>query len=251
LDDGATMTPIIIARKPEKKRDGIWIPPLQLPTSADLWIISVNRSIALAALLIAVTRQFIWCFDDDINGRCWLYTDRRRKCAIRRRIDGTPFKTRDGHPTKAAACPRADVKIPMGYEEAKDFPFFAVAEGGPNGLAIVAQALAVGVEHLVAPIVMPSTGANFTEESLAFLQGKSGRIFIDNDPPGRKAAARWARQLREAGINVDGYSFDGLTRTNGEPVTDINHFCEVDVDSDDKHRNAIEDLMNFARRDCK
>jgi hypothetical protein len=169
LHDGSTTIPAVLwVKRPEKpeRLKRIWLPKLQVPTHSDLLVLSATRSIAIDALVIAVTRGFIWSFDDERNGRCWLYTDRRRKCAIRRRIDNLPFTPKNGEPAKAAACSQSDVMIPMGYEEAKLFPFFAVTEGGPNGLAIIAQALASGVEDLVAPVVMPCSASNFTPESL-------------------------------------------------------------------------------------
>jgi hypothetical protein len=239
---------VTVKRLEDRRKKPIWIPRLERPSQADLRRISRSRGeIPIRALVIAVERGFIWCFDDEINGRCWLYTDRRRKCAIRRRVDGEPFQTRSGALTKSAACPNSDMKIPLGYEETAGFPAFSVTEGGPNGLAAIAQAYAAGVEDRVAPIVMPCTGSNFTPESLACLKGKRGRIFPDADPPGRSAAKKWARQLRSAGIVVDGFDFDGLVQINGKPVDDLNNFCKLDPDSDEKHRSATESVMDFAQ----
>ncbi|MGA7130156.1 MAG: hypothetical protein WBZ19_27830 [Chthoniobacterales bacterium] len=55
---------------------------------------------------------------------------------------------------------------------------------------------------------------------ITYLQNKRARIFIDNDKAGQEAAERWAIQLRQANIVVDGFSFAGLLRTNGQPVKD-------------------------------
>ena len=239
--NSATFIAKPVARLPKRQ---IRIPPLQRPTRFDLQNLSASRAICVEALVIAVNRGFLWVFDEKLNGRCWIFTDRRRKCAIRRRIDNQPFQLKNGDRTKAAACADSDMTAPLGYEEAQNFQFFGVAEGGPNGLAIIAQALACGVE--VAPIVMPCTGARFTDESLSFLQGKRGRIFIDNDPPGRDAASRWASQLRKAGIAVDGFSFAQLKRNDGAQVKDINDLCLIDADCHESYSGVLASLMNFA-----
>lgn len=132
---------------------------------------------------------------------------------------------------------------PLCYEEARRFQFFGVTEGGPNGLAIIAQALASGVD--VAPVVMPCTGARFTKDSLKCLQGKIGRIYIDNDAPGREAAEIWAAQLTDAGIYVDGFRFDGLKRNDGEAVEDINDLCRIDVEYDERYGGILRVFDGF------
>jgi hypothetical protein len=74
----------------------ILLPKLDTPTEKDLRILSYKRSIDIIALKIAVERGFLYCFDDVQNGRCWLYSDSRRKCGIRRRLDGKPFRLKNG-----------------------------------------------------------------------------------------------------------------------------------------------------------
>jgi hypothetical protein len=247
LSTGSPMLPVVVATKRiDNKSKTMLLPALEIPTASDLQRLSVCRSIPIASLLIDARRGFLWCYNDEFNGRCWLFTDRRRKCAIRRRLDGKNFKTWSGTLTKAAACAGSIMTSPLGYEEARDFPYFAVVEGAPNGLSVTAQALASGVEDKVAPIVMPCTGSRFTPTSLEWLSGKVGRIFIDDDEPGRKAAAAWAKELRAAGIVVDGFSFHGLIQNDGRPVGDINDLCRIDAGCHEKYSSVLESLMNFA-----
>jgi hypothetical protein len=228
----------------EKK---IFLPPnLSKPTEKDLQILSESRSIGVEALRIAVKRGFLWCFDDEFNGRCWLFTDQRRRCGLRRRLDNKPFRLRSGSEVKCAACPGSDMRGPIGYQEAASYPCIGIAEGGPNSLAVLAHAWASGVEERVAPVCMPSTTANFSESSLAYLQGKRARIFIDDDVPGHVAADRWAKQLRSAGVVVDGFSFAGLVVTDGEAVKDLNDLLVIDCDCWEQFRNQFEAVMNFA-----
>ena len=93
---------------------------------------------------------------------------------------------------------------------------------------------------------MPSTSANFHQSALTYLQGKRGRIFVDNDQPGMEAAQRWADQLRAAGVKVDGFSFIDLYTSDGKPVKDLNDLCRVDADCWEGNHEAIESVMDFA-----
>jgi hypothetical protein len=153
---------------------------------------------------------------------------------------------KNGTETKAAAVAGSEMSGPIGYREAQAFPYVGIVEGGPNALAVIAHAWASSVEDRVAPICMPSASANFSIEALASLQGKRGRIFIDDDKPGREAAQRWAKQLKTADIVVDGYSFDGLIQTGGLPVKDVNDLCRIDADCWENNREVIESVMSFA-----
>lgn len=241
---GAIADPVQIEAQPVEKC--IRLPDLETPTDKDLVRLSETRSIAVAPLTIAVKLGFLWAFTCERNGRCWAYTDERRLCAIRRRIDNQPFCLASGRKTKAAACSGSEMKAPLGYREAKAYPCVAIQEGGPNSLAAIAHAWASGVETKVAPICMPHSGSDFTAEALACLQGKRARIFADNDAPGIKAARRWAAQLRTANVAVDGYSFEGLVQNDGAPVNDLNDLLRVDADCWEQHREVIESVMDFA-----
>src|SRR5260221_2914036 len=67
-------------------REAVFFPPgLCKPTRKDFQALSRSRSINVEALHIAAERGFVWCFDDELNGRCWLFTDQLRRCALRRR----------------------------------------------------------------------------------------------------------------------------------------------------------------------
>jgi hypothetical protein len=219
---------------------------LSLPTEQDLQLLSQSRAIAVDALRIAAERGFIYSFDDKRNGRCWLYTDQRRRCGLRRRLDGKPFRLSDGAHRKVACCWGSEMRIPIGYQEAESFSNLGIVEGAPDALALLAHAWASGVETHIAPICMPSVGANFTDSSLVYLENKRARIFIDNDDDGRKAANRWAAQLQRANVTVDGFIFTGLFTTDGRPVKDLNDLLKVDYDSWEQFRSQVEAVMNFA-----
>jgi hypothetical protein len=238
-------TPESIPAPPPEK--AVFFPPgLERPRKEDLARLSTARSIDEVPLTIAADRGFVWCYDDKLNGRCWIYTDQRRKCGLRRRLDNKPFTLKNGSEAKSVACAGSDMTSPLGLEEARGFPCFGIAEGSPNGLAVLAQAWASGVEARVSPIVMPCAGSNFSETHLAYLQGKRGRIFADNDGPGWNAALRWHAQLQGGGIDADAYSFEGLTKTDGARVKDLNDFCQLDYDCWEQYRTPVEAVMGFA-----
>jgi hypothetical protein len=219
---------------------------MALPREQDLQVLSQSRAIGIDALRIAAERGFIYCFDDQLNGRCWLYTDQRRRCGLRRRLDNQLFQLANGSASKSPACYGSDMKAPIGYQEAALYPCFGVAEGGTNSLSILAHASASGVERRVAPVCMPSTSADFNDLALAYLHNKRARIFIDDDGPGQQAAERWAAQLKSANVMVDGFSFSGLIMIDGRPVQDLNNLLEISYDCWEGSHEKVENIMNFA-----
>ncbi|HKC00452.1 MAG TPA: toprim domain-containing protein [Terriglobales bacterium] len=235
-------------RSAPNERDKMILFPsgLSLPTEQDLQLLSQSRAIAVDALRIAAERGFIYSFDDKLNGRCWLYTDQRLRCGLRRRLDNMPFRLSNGSQCKVTCCPGSDMRTPIGYQEAEGFPSLGIVEGAPDALALLAHAWASSVETHISPICMPSAGASFTDSSLGYLQNKRARIFIDNDDDGRKAANRWAAHLQRANVAVDGFIFTGLFTTDGRPVKDLNDLLKVDYDSWEQFRSQVEAVMNFA-----
>lgn len=229
----------------KRKKKVLFPTGLGQPSEKDCGILWQSRAIGIEATRIAARRGLLYSFDDKLNGRCWLYTDQRRRCGLRRRLDNKPFRLSNGSQPKVACCPGSDMRRPIGYQEAESFPYLGIVEGAPNALSLLAHACASGVETHVAPICMPCAGANFTESSLAYLQNKRARIFIDDDKAGQEAAERWAIQLQQANIVVDGFSCAGLLRTNGRPVKDLNDVLEVDYESWERFCEEIENIMDF------
>ena len=84
------------------------------------------------------------------------------------------------------------------------------------------------------------------EKELRHFKGKHVRIFADADGPGLQAEGRWWHQLEAAGAKVDGYSFEGLLRSNGTPVKDLNDFALIDPDQWEAERDAIEKAFSFS-----
>jgi hypothetical protein len=93
-------------------------------------------------------------------------------------------------------------------------------------------------------ICMASSNADFRPEDLEFVAGKRIRIFPHCDKAGFNAALRWISQLK-ATASVTWFDFDGLTRTDGNSVRDLNDLASIDYDSWETHREAIEGCMIF------
>jgi hypothetical protein len=129
--------------------------------------------------------------------------------------------------------------VPIGIQEAIAYPAVAIVEGGPNALAVLAQAWASSVEDRVAPICMPSSSANFSVSEAGYLKDKRCRIFADNDRPGWDAMMRWAAQLAQY-AKVDGFDFSVLG------IKDINDVCLIDAECWERNRETIEGMMDFA-----
>jgi hypothetical protein len=63
--------------------------------------------------------------------------------------------------------------------------------------------------------------------ALPYFRGKRVRIFPHWDADGFDAARMWEAQLQSVGAIVDCFRPDGLTRSDGRPVEDLNHLCSV------------------------
>ena len=103
-----------------------------------------------------------------------------------------------------------------------------------------------GVENLVAPVAMLGAGLSICDDALRHFAGKRVRVFPHDDEAGRNAGALWAAQLIAAGVEVDGYSFAGLSRADGHSVKDLNDFAHVHPDQWEEQRNIIEEAFSFA-----
>ena len=82
-------------------------------------------------------------------------------------------------------------------------------------------------------------------DALRYFASKRVRIFPDNDKAGQEAEARWAAQLLEAGVDVDGYSFAGFMRADQARVKDLCDFAHIHPDQWEADRKVIEEAFAF------
>ena len=70
------------------------------------------------------------------------------------------------------------------------------------------------------------------------------RIFAHQDEAGQAAADRWTQQLKDTG-RVDRFSFQDLSRSDGEPVKDLNDLLKISTDSYRRNAKGINNVMRF------
>lgn len=218
-------------RKP-KKEDGErplpTLPELRAGTDAEYRRLGKLRNLNPDVLRIANARGFLF-FATVKERPAWIVTDGTRRNAQARRLDGGLWEHIDGK--KAFTLPGSWAKWPLGAEESKPFPFVALVEGGPDLLAFFQYCWAESRLEDVAPVAMLGASMPIHEDALPLFAGKHIRIFPHLDGAGQEGAATWYWQLKRAGAEVDGFSFEGFRMTNGEPCRDLNDMTSIDADS--------------------
>jgi len=222
----------------------IVFPLLEKPTAAELQTLANQRSLPVEALEIAVRRQFLWSYTDPFERtRAWLLTDSTRRLAVGRRLDGQAWQT-SAKGAKSKSLYGSLGNWPIGIKEAAAFPAIGLVEGTPDFLALLAHAWEKGMQTLVAPVCIAGAQMSIPKEALPFFIGKRVRIFVHADDAGMAAAGQWYSQLKD-NSEVDGYSFEGLTQTDGQPVTDLNDLCRISPKSREAHRQEVESLLDL------
>ena len=236
---------------PERRPE---LPKLSVPTFSELRQLSEGRGIGVQALRIAAGRKFLWTYEDGREGRAWLITDRARRLAIARRLDGKPWEYRNGEfvvnpadRSKTKNIYGSQGNWPLGILESEPFPAIALIEGAPDLLSVFDHASAAGVQHLVAPICLSGASQYIADSALPHIVGKRVRIFAHDDEAGYTAAARWKEQLTGTAALIDIFEFSGLIRIDGNPVSDLNDLLQIAPHSVEQNRETLETLMDFAR----
>ena len=216
-----------------------WAGQLRAGSSDELHITAVDRNLAVEAAELTQARGLLRYWDSD-EGVAWVITDSTRANAIGRLLNRKPW--RGGF--KAKNLLGSAAKRPIGLREASSHERIALVEGGPDTISAFHHALVDASHETLGVICMPSSNADFRPEDVEFVAGRRIRIFPHCDKAGFKAALRWIDQLKGT-ASVTWFDFDGLTRTDGKPVGDLNDLASVDYDSWEIHREAIEGCMIF------
>ena len=213
------------------------LPPLNLPTLADCEAIAACRGLLPRAVLNAAADGMLFVCEQWRGARCWALTDASRWNAFFRRMDGEPFTLADGTTAKTLGIKGGFVSWPVGLPLATehDFKCLAMVEGAPDALAayqILCESRALitdGASKAAGVLSMASAALSIPDECLPFFAGRRVRIFADVDDKnqGHIAAARWERQLEEAGAGVDSFDLRGLFQADGKPVEDLNDACRM------------------------
>lgn len=229
--------------EPEKPREKPELPAMDEGTPAEHRQLVSLRSLNIEAINLALGRGLLR-FCDSREGRAWCVTDADRWAAQARRLDGERWQRLTGRP-KAWTLAGSRASWPIGFADAVTRERVAVVEGGPDLLAALHHAWASGCEEETGVVAMIGAACRIPPECRPAFAGKRVRVFVHSDAAGMKAARKWAAQLAEAGARVDGFSFAGMTKADGQPVADLNDMAEIGADSWEANRAEIEGALKF------
>ncbi len=236
--------PLVGSTNPDQnshKKVWDWRAALRTGIERELEALAENRNVSIEGVRIAQVRGLLR-FIDSLEGVAWVITDGCQMQAIWRRLDGKIWK----NGAKAKLLPGCSGKRPIGILETESFPAIAVVEGGPDALSVLGHAYGDSCEGALGVVCMPSGNADFEEEDLRLLAGKTIRIFPHADRPGVNCGNRWLAKLALVAGHVDVFDFSGLTTTDAKPVKDLNDLGYVDYDCWEENRLAIASCLNFA-----
>ena len=210
-------------------------------TQAELNTLARLRGLSVAGVALASERGLLR-FGLFRGQRAWFVLDASRRVIQARRLDGQKWTAN----AKAWTLAGSQAAWPVGIGEAEKFSAIALCEGSPDLLAACHFLLAENRERDCAPVAMLGGCARIHPDALPLFARKRVRIFRHTDTTGEEAANRWAEQLAEAGAEVDAFRLDGLRRTDGEPVNDLNDLAAIHPDDLETHRSLWE-LFSHAR----
>ncbi len=205
-------------------------PPRDTGTEAQRQRVAETRHLSPEAVSLALSLHTL-TFGTVRGLPCWILTDAAGRVAEARRVDGLPF------PAEGAALPRRKAHTlpgsrkswPVGAAVLRRIPNFRtllLVEGGPDYLAALHFAAALGRWDVLPLALLGRGGHKIDPQAIALMRGRRVRIYphADADGGGLASARAWATQLTtQGGCTVDTYQFDdALRRVDGRPVKDLN-----------------------------
>lgn len=226
----------ILRPHPPKEKKPLKLPALDRGTRDDLEQVARTRGLQSYAVEIAV-RVGTLRFGRVCGERSWILTDASGKLAEARRLDGKPFETvgslsaRKAH-TLAGSSKSWPCGLTLSEDPPNHSPTVLLVEGGPDYLAALDFLVRFKAQGF-RPVAMLGKSNGISSEALDLMAGRRVRIYPHHDPGegGMGAAHQWAEQLAGVGCKVDGFSFAGLTMSDGQPVTDLNDILFADEES--------------------
>ena len=200
-------------------------PALHVGTDAEFATLGARRHIGEAGLRLASGRGLLR-FGQWRDRAAWFVTDDTGQNLQTRRLDGQPWP----QGCKALTLPGARAAWPLGASQATGFRVILFCEGSPDLLA---------AHHFIAveqrtddagAVAMLGASLTIPPDALPYFAGIRVRFFPHADSAGRASVARWAHQLAQAGARVDAIALDGLRRSDGSPVKDLNDLTQVHPD---------------------
>lgn len=220
------------------------LPPLRLAKEGELEALAKLRGFRVpvleaaqaAGLLRFIPAERTW------GAVSWAVTCPSLRVVEARRLDGLPFPERRWTDKNGAhTLPERKCHAWAVTAQAKAWPVnlavvagcraVAFCEGGPDLVAALHFIEREGAPDVAAVAMLGAANARLAAECLPALSGKRVRIFAHDDAAGYAAAARWARQLREAGADVDAFSVATLERHDGRRGKDLCDLLAIGPDS--------------------
>ena len=226
--------------------------PLVLPTKAarrgtqrEINEVAQSRRLDPDAVSLAQSLNTL-TFGEVCGLSCWILSDEFRRVAEARRMDGKPFAQVGSLPRRKAHTLRGSSKSwPVGaavLARLSRIRAVLLVEGGPDYLAALHFSIMFDKWDLL-PVAMlgRESGSQIAPEALELLKGRRIRIYphADRDGKGVVSAEKWAVQLHKHGCELDLYKFDGLVRSDGRPVKDLND--AACIRSEQKHE--LQDIL--------
>lgn len=218
-----------------KPGDGPKLPTLRKGSVSEIDALAKMRRLHFDAVSLAVSGDALR-FADVCGFPSWILLDDSRKIAEARRLDGRQYPAiGDLAQRKAHTIKGSSKSWPCGVAMlARPRPKFRavlVVEGGADFLAALHFAITRDVWD-VWPVAVLGRGAasRIDPQALELLRGHRIRIYPHSDPDGGGVAraAVWFHQLRAVGCDVDYFTFEGMTRRDGKPVSDLNDAALID-----------------------
>lgn len=212
----------------EEKRKELKLPELDEGSPEEIVQLAKSRGLWEYAVEIALKLDFLR-FGRVCGSRSWILRDESGRIAEARRLDGKPYGAYKGLPERKAHTIAGSQKSwPLGLSAKPgtypDETAILLVEGGPDYLAAFDFMARKRVSNMQ-PIAILGKTNRIDKNALTELSGKRVRMFPHTD--GMCAAETWANQLNDVGCEVDAFTFDGLVRCDGRPVTDLNDLLLV------------------------
>ncbi len=212
------------------KRNTVDLSGFHMGSKEELQQLRDSRPYLLEGLKYASERGVL-LFGSIGENPVYVVTDRARRLAEARRIDGKTFLQGN----KSHCIQGSSKSWPIGILEAKEYPVIALVEGIPDFLHAHAAILHEQAPHFekmhevsCAPVAMLGAGCSIDPEAIRHFKNKRLILFPHKDEAGQEAVQRWGNQLYEAGIkDIALFDFEGAVTCAGEPVKDLYDTLEL------------------------
>ena len=198
-------------RRESLKPEALQLPPLREYSQSIAQAVADSRGLNITAVEFAYHWLKTVVFAKVCEEPSWILTDSSNRSAEARRIDRKPFPAigtlgeRKSHSLRGSSKSWPVGILPAGFEKPwlkKHCHKILLVEGGPDYLS-GCQLIAEQYQNVL-PVAMLGASATICQEALPYFANRHVTIVGHPDEAGRRAAARWAKQIQGAG---------GLVRT--------------------------------------